>query len=82
MSPSEPRGRIALPNHLKLAFETIVCQPEEHDGGLKYMASFVLPKTWASFPAAGLWQLVTLGESFSFASLKETEMGMERWLNI
>lgn len=44
----------ALPNHLKLAFETIVCQPEEHDGGLKHMASFVLPKTWASFLAAGL----------------------------
>lgn len=51
-SLSEPRE--ALPNHLKLAFETIVCQPEEHDGGLKHMASFVLPKTWASFLAAGL----------------------------
>lgn len=56
-SLSEPRGRIALPNHLKLAFETIVCQPEEHDGGLKYMANFVLPKTWASFLAAGIWRL-------------------------
>lgn len=75
-----------MPNHLKLAFETIVCQPKEHDGGLKHMTSFVLPKTWASFLAAGLWQLVTLGESFSFASfiflLKKSEMGMERWLNI
>lgn len=77
---------MALPNHLKFAFETVVCQPEEHDCGLKYMASFVLPTTWASFLAAGLWQLVTLGESFSFVSfpflLKKTEMGMERWLNI
>lgn len=85
MRLSDPNGKkkcFAESLHLRLALEAIMCNPEEHSSDLKYMASFVLHNTWASCLAAGLWQLVTLGESFNFVSFiflfRKMEMGMER----